>query len=131
MNTRLSSGLSSVFTLTALCTILVGLTSCFFGGSGETEAVVYELPEGDVTTFEVASTLQEAGRHDEALLVYYEAIQADTISEVAAKAMSEIGGIYIELQEYDKAVDIYEKLLVRFPSFEKTELRTQGHYSLW
>ena len=67
MNTRLSSRRFSVFTLVALCTILAGLTSCFMGGGGEAESTVEVLPEGDVTTFEVASTLREAGRHDDDL----------------------------------------------------------------
>lgn len=120
MNRRLSLLRPSVVTLTVLCTALMGMTSCFLfgGGSKDKENV---LPRGDVTTFEVASTLREAGRQDEAILVYFEAIRADSASLVAANAMNEIGGIYIELERYEQALAMYERLLTQFPTYEKAQ----------
>lgn len=113
---------SSLVALTMLCAALMGTTFCLLScGGGGTITEMKDLPTGDVTTFEVASTLREAGRHDEAILVYFEAIQADSTSEVAAQAMEEVGGIYIELQRYDQALAIYERLLNRFPMYERAE----------
>lgn len=123
MQTSLPGQRPSFVMLMVLCAVLMGMTSCFVfggsvGGSGDEDEYV---PGGDITTFEVASTLRDAGRLDEALLVYAEAIQADTTSEVAANAMNEIAGIYIMLKRYDQAVTVYERLLNRFPLFEKAE----------
>ena len=110
-------------TLIVLCATLMGMTSCFLfriddydrsRGDGE-------IPLGDITTFEVASTLSEAGRYDEALLVYLEAIQDDPSSEVASNAMNEIGSIYIQTEEYDKSLQWYEDLMVKFPAYKRAE----------
>ncbi len=107
--------------LAVLCAAMLGFTSCFLfseGGDNGSLSGDSNSAMGNITTFEVASTLREAGQYDEALLVYLEAIQSDSTSDVASHAMKEIGGIYIQTQEYDKALVQYEKLLFQFPVYE-------------
>lgn len=114
----------SLLTIAVLCAVMMSLTSCFLfregrdtGGIGSSD----NSSMGDITTFEVASTLREAGRYDEALLVYLEAIQSDPSSEVASNAMNEIGGIYIQTQEYEKSLEQFEALLAKFPAYNGAE----------
>jgi tetratricopeptide (TPR) repeat protein len=125
MNPPVTSQRRPFLTLIVLCATLMGMTSCFLfngdGSNGGDSSGGGELPMGDITTFEVASMLSEAGRYDEALLVYLEAIQADPNSEVASNAMNEIGGIYIQTQEYEKSLQTYEDLLVKFPAYKRAE----------
>jgi tetratricopeptide (TPR) repeat protein len=124
MKPSVTSQNRSYLTLVVLCAVIMSLTSCFLfhegtdtGGFGSSDG----SPLGDITTFEVASTLREAGRYDEALLVYLEAIQSDPSSEVASHAMNEIGGIYIQTQEYEKSLEQFESLLAKFPAYDDAE----------
>lgn len=113
--------------LMGLCALLVSTTSCFlwpFGSGGNENDIMGKktTPRGPIMTYEVASTLRDAGRYDEALKVYQQAIEADPSSPVAADAMREIGGIYLQMFEYQKALETFQTLLSRFPSYQEAEL---------
>ena len=123
MNAPVTSRLRPVVTLIVLCAALMSMTSCFvlniFGGDGLSDDGV--TPIGDVTAFEVASALHEAGQFDESLVVYLEAIQSDPTSIVASNAMNEIGRIYLDRGEYEKSLQAYKELLAQFPTYEGAE----------
>lgn len=117
---------SALTLLIFLCGLLVSTTSCFlwpFGsnGNGILGLKQKSTPRGPITTFEVASTLRDAGRYEEALKVYQQAVDTDPTSPVAADALYEIGGIYLQIFEYQKAMDTYQNLLTRFPSYREAE----------
>ncbi|SVD95090.1 uncharacterized protein METZ01_LOCUS447944 [marine metagenome] len=123
MNAPVTSRLRPVVALIVLCAALMSMTSCFvlniFGGDGLSDDGV--TPIGDVTAFEIASALHEAGRFDESLVVYLEAIQSDPTSIVASNAMNEIGRIYLDKGEYEKSLQAYKELLAQFPTYEGAE----------
>ncbi len=118
MNAPVTSRLRPVVALIVLCAALMSMTSCFvlniFGGDGLSD-------DGDVTAFEIASALHEAGRFDESLVVYLEAIQSDPTSIVASNAMNAIGRIYLDKGEYEKSLQAYKELLAQFPTYEGAE----------
>ncbi|MBI4551567.1 MAG: tetratricopeptide repeat protein [Candidatus Latescibacteria bacterium] len=107
--------------------VLVSTTSCFlwpFGSGGNglgKEEKGKPTPRGPIMTFEVASTLRDAGRYEEALKVYQQAVESDPTSPVAADALREIGGIYVQMFDYQKAIDTYQTLLTKFPSYRDAE----------
>ncbi|MEE2708857.1 MAG: tetratricopeptide repeat protein [Gemmatimonadota bacterium] len=125
MNAPVTSRLRPVVTLIVLCAALMSMTACFvlniFGGGGDGLSDDGVTPIGDVTAFEVASALHEAGRFDESLVVYLEAIQSDPTSIVASNAMNEIGRIYLDRGEYEKSLQAYKELLAQFPTYEGAE----------
>ena len=125
MNAPGTSRLRPAVTLIVLCVVLMSMTSCFvlniFGGDGDGLSDDGVTPIGDVTAFEVASALHEAGRFDESLVVYLEAIQSDPTSLVASNAMNEIGRIYLDRGEYEKSLQAYKELLAQFPTYEGAE----------
>lgn len=110
--------------------VLVSTTSCFlwpFGSGGNGNGLGKEekgkpTPRGPIMTFEVASTLRDAGRYEEALKVYQQAVDSDPTSPVAADALREIGGIYVQMFDYQKAIDTYQTLLTKFPAYRDTEV---------
>ncbi len=125
MNTPVATQFRPVLTLIVLCALLMTMTSCFvlniFGGDDDGLSDDGVTPIGDVTAFEVASTLHAAGQFDESLEVYLEAIQADPTSLVASNAMNEIGQIYLDRREYEKSLQAYKDLLAQFPTYEGAE----------
>lgn len=114
MTTPRSSGIMGI----ALCFILIGLPSCFLFSGSKTDET--GLARGDMTSYEVATTLWEAGRIDEALQVYHEVIAADSSSLAAARSINALADIYISRHQYDSALEMYT-LLRRFPTFENPE----------
>jgi tetratricopeptide (TPR) repeat protein len=108
------------------CILMLSLNACFlFGGGDKNESAEggkgeakQELTKTFVTSFEVGQTLKNAGRYQEALLVYYEVFAQDSLGVGAPKALNEIGDIYIHMQQYDKALETYDRLMTAFPTFE-------------
>jgi tetratricopeptide (TPR) repeat protein len=111
-----------------LCFLLLSLNACFLFGGSKKETVEMGdgtkqvVSKGAATTIEVGQTLKNAGQFGEALRVYKEALARDTTAYIASRALEEIGNIYIETQDYDQALEYYEQLLSRFPTYDKAAM---------
>jgi len=119
-----------------LCGLLISLNGCFlFGGGGgesknakkmtkEEKAAAKKEAKAEeqfATTLEVGLTLKDAGKYEEALLIYTETIAQDSTTLVAARAMHEMGNVYLEMLDYEKAQMAYERVMQQFPAFEANE----------
>lgn len=133
---RLKPSLSMTGSIGLLCMLLLSLNACFlFGGGDDRDSSGKKMTKAEkaaaqkeadavqqfATTLEVGRTLKNAGRYDEALLVYFETIAQDSTTLIAAKAMNEVGDIHILTLQYDKAVASFERILQYFPVFEDIE----------
>lgn len=110
---------------------LLTLNACFlFGGGGKKKGgeeqgqAQNEPPKIDeevVANLEVARTLTNAGKYDEALLIYEETLAQDSLGVSAAKSLDAIGDIYITLLKYDQSIQAYQRLITEIPTYQEID----------
>lgn len=108
--------------------LLLTLNACFLfggggkkkGGEGQEQATNEPAVEEQQFTapLEVARTLTNAGKYDEALLIYEETLAQDSLGVAGAKSLDAIGDIYVTLLKYDLSIQAFQRLITDFPTYE-------------
>lgn len=109
--------------------LLLTLNACFlFGGGGKKkdEQGLAQQKQTDaeknfVTTYEVGQTMANAGRYDDALLIYQEALAQDSLGLVGARSLDAMGDIYITMLDYDKSIQAFQRIVTEIPTYLEIE----------